>query len=74
MFSRRAKQLITVVFLSMLWMPLLVMIYSERLDVSIAERRELATFPLITPDSGMLTRFPVQFETWFNENIIYFRF
>ena len=56
------------VFLSMLWMPLLSMTFSERLDVSIAERRELATFPLITPDSGLLTRFPGQFETWFNDH------
>jgi alginate O-acetyltransferase complex protein AlgJ len=68
MIPVQAKFIASLLFISFLWMPVVIMIFSERLDVSMAERRELASFPSIRGDTGNLSQFPVGFESWFNDH------
>ena len=68
MNSRRAKQAISAIFMLLLWTPVLTMLVTERLEVSEAERRDLADFPGLAPGAGLLATFPAGFETWFNDH------
>ena len=52
MNSRRAKQAISAIFMLLLWTPVLTMLVTERLEVSEAERRDLADFPGLAPGAG----------------------